>query len=1015
MTKKKIVFRSAWWQRMVFLAVLVVVFLVSFAVKGAEQPLYVAIIWHQHQPLYKDPVTGEYLLPWVRMHSAKTYYDMVAMLKDYPEMKFTINLVPSLMYQINDYVENDARDKAFLLAKKPATELTDEEKIYILQRFFDVNWDKVIKKHSRYWVLLQKRGLSDARDVVQKELRAFTTQDFLDLQVLFNLAWLDVDIQKQDREISRLVKKGRNYTEREKEIVLRKHLKIMEKVLPVHREFLEAGQIEITTTPFYHPIMPLLHSTSTARVAVSDIRLPAREFFAPLDLSAQLEKAVEYYEEFFGRRPAGLWPSEQAVGQEIIEYVHDVGFIWMVSDEGVLSRSLGRSLRDAGGKLTRPEVLYRPYWVKSGEKKVAMLFRDYELSDKIAYTFSPMAGQEAAGELFSTLHEARRRLAGKPGNHVVTIALDGENPWEYYDRDGKDFLHALYKGLSEDPYLISVTVGEYLSKNPPVETIEKLYTGSWHRSDLSIWIGEEETNKAWVYLDTTRQVLLEKERTGEIEPYYLNKAWDALYAAEGSDWFWWYGDDWTSANDEIFDMLFRTHLKNVFQFCDRLVPDFLKAPIHTREPETPVYGITGLAEPSVDGRVDPQDEWEQAGLFRAQRDDSIFQEKRYGATDRRLYLRFDPRINLSRLYGTDYLMGLYFSHPFRFPVNSDTGFRMEDGETLRLGYGLAGRILIDFKDISGPGEYRFYLSLAMGEGEWQEVKIPVIIGIDDVVELSFGFEQLLLKPGDRILLNMVEVEGTTAKGLLPAAGPMSLRIPELTLGRSLVVLKDSVGDDRGPGTYTYPLDPVFNPGVFDLVEFEVLEAEEEIVFRVQLEGDIENPWNSPVGISVQTIDIYIDTDNVPTSGRTEALDGRNVVFSPESAWEYAVWVEGWHQALFTADGEETGIRPGVSVDEISNSVIIRVPKSVIGIPEPGWGFQVFLLGQEGFPSPGYLRVREVEKEAAQWRFGGGTGTDYDPGAIDMLVPKGECQFTILGTYDPEAEEYAVVPMIYPEF
>ena len=236
----------------------------------------------------------------------------------------------------------------------------------------------------------------------------------------------------------------------------------------------------------------------------------------------------------------------------------------------------------------------------------------------------------------------------------------------------------------------------------------------------------------------------------------------------------------------------------------------------------------------------------------------------------------------------------------------------------------------------------------------------------------------------------------------------------VTAGKRLFLLDDPKGDDHGPGTYTYPTTPVFTPGCFDMLSFECVDSGDEVTFNVRLAAEIVNHWNSGIGLSVQTIDIYIDTDGKPGSGNTDTLGGRRVKFAPESGWEYAVWVEGWNQRVFAADGTETG---GVvaSVDSINNVVSIVVPKSIIGTPEPGWGFQVFVMGQEGFPSQGNLRVREVVELAAEWRFGGGDNGLVDPNVIDMLAPSGDArtQETILGAYSVGARKQAEVPMVYP--
>lgn len=300
---------------------------------GAEEPLYVALIWHNHQPFYKNPATGKYMLPWVRMHAVKDYYDMASILKDYPNVHCTFNLVPSLIFQLDECAAG-AKDTWQIVTEKPASELTRDDKEFLLRRFFDANWDRIIKKHPRYWQLLQKRGETVSDASIARAIGAFTEQDYRDLQVWFNLAWLDPDFKENDPLMKALVEKGQGFTEEDKRCVLAKHVQIMKEVIPLYRSMQDSGQIEVSTTPFYHPIMPLLYNVELAHVASPTLDLPAQAFAHPEDVEAQLGMAVRFYEDHFGRKPRGLWPSEQAVGQDIVGLVRDAGFQWMVSSEG---------------------------------------------------------------------------------------------------------------------------------------------------------------------------------------------------------------------------------------------------------------------------------------------------------------------------------------------------------------------------------------------------------------------------------------------------------------------------------------------------------------------------------------------------------------------------------------------------------------------------------------------------------------------------------------------------------
>ncbi|MEW6046877.1 MAG: glucodextranase DOMON-like domain-containing protein, partial [Bacillota bacterium] len=987
-----------------------------------ERPLYVALIWHMHQPYYKDPVKGVYMLPWVRMHAVKDYYDMAAMLRRYPGMKATFNLVPSLLEQLDDYVKKGARDVYQILAEKPAGELTPEDKAFILRRFFDANWDNIIKKHPRYWELLLKRGTSSSDEEIQAALNRFTVQDFRDLQVWFNLGWLDPDFLREDAAMAGLVAKGRDFTEADKQAVMAKHQEIMAQVVDVYRSLMETGQIEVITAPYYHPILTLLLNTDLARVASPSLKLPQHRYAQPGDVEAQLQAAVEAYRQRFGREPQGLWPSEQAVGQDIVTFVTQAGFKWMVSSEGVLEKSLGIQVRGGARELVRPDVLYRPYWVTAGGRQVAILFRDIVLSDRIGFSYSGMPAAQAVEDFIGYLHRVRKSLSGVPGDHIVTVALDGENAWEWYRNDGKEFLDGLYRRLSSDPLLKPVTVAEYLEEHPPTQTIPKLWTGSWISDNLETWIGEEEENKAWDYLYDARTAMVRYEALHYGEEGFeqrMNEARRALYAAEGSDWFWWYGSDQDSGNDAAFDGLFRTHLRNIYQALGEPVPEYLYLPIIGRAPARPDRAASGRMTPTVDGTA-AAGEWDEALRFKPAAGQESFVDALYVGNDAgRLYLRADLNVRIGELRRQGVILRFYLSNPRQLNVNAVPRESGSGAAATVLGYGLAQELSVDLS--AHPPAVS--LSKAAGGGRWEAAEaLPAgsaAVGIGEggrttVVEVAVPFGTLDLQAAEAANVSLVAVRGGAIEAVLPATGPARLQVPEVIGGDLLLEWEDPVGDDHGPGSYVYPGNAVFTPAVFDMKRFQVFKEGNDVVFKVSLVGEIQNVWNSPVGLSVQTIDIYIDRDHRAGSGKTEALGGRRVKFAPESGWEYAIWVEGWNQKIFAADGSEPegASRMRVSVDSAERSVTVRVPVAAIGAPESTWGFQVFILGQEGYPEADSLRVREVKANRAEWRFGGGEDDVFDPNVIDMLAPRGTTQEAILSQYRSAEKRLAVVPMVY---
>ncbi|MGD2177769.1 MAG: hypothetical protein PVG71_08100, partial [Anaerolineae bacterium] len=300
-------------------------------VPPAEDVIYLAILWHQHQPLYyKDPETGIYAKPWVRVHATKDYHDMAAMVAEYPRIHVSFNLTPSLIKQLQDFVDG-AKDRYWVLAERRASELTEQEKIEILRYFFDANWDNQIGVYPRYQALLDKRGTDASDDSLAEAVERFTEQDFRDLQIWFNLAWFDPDFLAQE-PLKSLVEQGEGFTEGQKEIVFEETHRIIADVLPVHAQLQQEGQIEVTMTPYAHPILPLLYATDLAEEGMPDATLPER-FSYPQDAIAQVERGVERYQRIFGQEPRGMWPAEGAVAQEIVKMVSDAGLAWMASGE----------------------------------------------------------------------------------------------------------------------------------------------------------------------------------------------------------------------------------------------------------------------------------------------------------------------------------------------------------------------------------------------------------------------------------------------------------------------------------------------------------------------------------------------------------------------------------------------------------------------------------------------------------------------------------------------------------
>ncbi|MBN1913411.1 MAG: glycoside hydrolase [Candidatus Omnitrophica bacterium] len=520
--------------------------------------LYLAFIYHMHQPYYKNLLTQETPVPWVRLHGVKDYLDMVKILAKYPKIHQVFNLVPSLMEQVEDYTRERIKDRFLELSYKPAEELSAQEKEFILERFFSINKERVIALFPRYYELYLKKHTH----------KHFDNRDYRDLQVWFNLAWVDPSFRLEIPELKQAVDKGRFFSEDEKRAVLASHLKILKEIIPVYRKFVESGQVEVTISPYYHPILPLLYNSGLGKEAEPKTVLPKLTFSYPQDAKAHINEAISFFQERFGVKPQGMWPSEESVCEHILPFIIESGINWIVTDEAILFKSLKKKKRDTA-------LLYQPYLLKREEGNLNVVFRDRNLSDLLGFVYHRWNAEAAAADFMG--HLKNTAAAFKNKDILVTIAMDGENAWEYYTNDGHDFLNALYKRLSEADFVKAVTISEYLKDHPANRDIKRIAAGSWIFGNFFKWIGNPYKNKAWDYLTLARQefqAVLEDEGRSRALGEKLDLARKQIYIAEGSDWFWWYGD-----NEADFDRLFRMHMANFYSLIGKETPGYLKEPL----------------------------------------------------------------------------------------------------------------------------------------------------------------------------------------------------------------------------------------------------------------------------------------------------------------------------------------------------------------------------------------------------------------------------------------------------
>jgi len=607
-----------------------------------------ALLWHMHQPPYREAETGEILLPWVRLHATRAYNDMAWILERHPDVRCTVNFTPVLLEQLEDYVEGRARDRFLELTARPAPDLAPEERQALLRSFFMVDWDRHIRPVPRYWELLQKRGRDVRHADVARLATSFGDDELTDLQVHFNLAWMGFAALADDERLRALRDKGRGYGREDVDYVLAAQRRILAEIIPRWRRLSERGQVELSTTPYYHPILPLLCDTDAARRALPGIPLPPR-FAHPEDARWHVREAIRSHARHFGAAPAGMWPAEGSVSPEALEVLASEGVRWTASDEGVLLHSLPS---DA----PRLRSLYRPWKVAAGATEIAMLFRDRSLSDVIGFTYARVPAKDAVADFLAhvgAIGDAWER-EGHPGPATVGVFLDGENAWEHYPESGREFLDRLYSALGANDAIETVTLSD-AALDAPGPAIPRIHSGSWIEASYRIWIGHGEDRLAWAALGRARDAVTAAERAGA-DPAQVEEALRHVHAAEASDWFWWYGEDFTTELAAEFDGLFRGHVIRAALLAGANPPSEALEPIK-RAGGTPATGIeakplrepTFLLTPTLDGRETTFFEWQGSGLYRpGQHRGSMyggaqaFHLLQYGFDLGALYLRLDP-------------------------------------------------------------------------------------------------------------------------------------------------------------------------------------------------------------------------------------------------------------------------------------------------------------------------------------------------------------------------------------
>jgi alpha-amylase/alpha-mannosidase (GH57 family) len=590
--------------------------------------LRICFLWHMHQPYYKDPETGSYVLPWVRLHAVKDYAALPVIFRGHPGVRHTVNLVPSLLVQVRDYVENGADDVFLSVSRKNALDLTREENEFLLRNFFSAYAPTMILPQPRYAELF--RGHEAALHSLGRKNggpRGYGASEYTDLATLFNLTWFHPLFREEDPELSRLWRKGSAYTEREKHYVLDRQIDVMGRVFEEYRRLTREDGGELSSSPMYHPILPLLIDNRSALDALPGSALPGLPFSWPADARIQLERGRGVFRELFGSDPVGLWPSEGSISPATLEMARQTGFRWAATDEILLSRAFGKPVRrDGDGTPLEADWFYRPYAAATSSGSIPVFFRDHRLSDLIGFEYSRWDAHDAVNNFIHNIKQIYDRLSSfKSGNapkeYVIPIILDGENAWEYYHDSGVTFLNLLLSKLETlRPNVEYMTLTDVLEDTKEITELPSIPTGSWIDGTFHIWIGHPEDHAAWEMLSRARSHWEMKSsqyvKEGKELPKELQTARDCLLVAEGSDWCWWYGDDHYTPHGPEFDRLFRHNVKASYKAMGITPPDSLDIPIikmdRISKVENFIVAPRSYIQPRIDGVVTSYFEWNSA-------------------------------------------------------------------------------------------------------------------------------------------------------------------------------------------------------------------------------------------------------------------------------------------------------------------------------------------------------------------------------------------------------------------
>ncbi len=537
-----------------------------------KKKLKLVLCWHMHQPEYRDLQTGEFKLPWTYLHVIKDYVDMVAHLETVPEAKAVINFAPILLEQIeeyanqvNAYLHNGHLISDPLLAALVATTIPEdpEDRLQLVKDCIRANRDRQINRYPAFKKLVE---MTEWLEQHYGSLCYVNAQFIHDILVWYHLAWMGETVKLTDSRVKYLLEKGSGYTLHDRVEIVQIIGDLLANVIRRYKVLARKGQIELSVTPYAHPIMPLLLDLKTTHEAMPNAPLPELDAYPGGEerVAWHLEKGIQTFKRFFGAKPKGCWPSEGSISQQTLKILGDFGFKWTASGGSVLHNSLNQP------ENKEPTGIHHPFKLKN--TKIACFFRDDGLSDLIGFEYSKWHADNAIGDL---IHHLENIAAHEPGDKVVSIIMDGENAWEYFHDNGYHFLGALYRRLASHPAIELTTFSDCLKNKTVVKPLSKLVAGSWVYGTFSTWIGSPDKNRGWDMLGDVKYAFDKAQAANRLTDKQVQQAEFQLSVCEGSDWFWWFGDYNPGEAVSSFEKQFRLNLANLYRILDEQPPAYL--------------------------------------------------------------------------------------------------------------------------------------------------------------------------------------------------------------------------------------------------------------------------------------------------------------------------------------------------------------------------------------------------------------------------------------------------------